>query len=131
MFLDENAVPFSGGTYFPPKELQGRPSFKNVLENVSKVYSENREKIILQVEQMRMVFDELNSKNAVLKQDLEPLAEKILQYMDKTNGGLQGSPKFPQFYIFETLFYFYKKNKKQNFCEHVERLLKNISSKGI
>ena len=46
MFLDENAVPFTGGTYFPPKELQGRPSFKNVLENVSKVYSENREKII-------------------------------------------------------------------------------------
>tara|TARA_X000001036_G_C20682212_1_gene806323 strand:+ start:274 stop:2235 length:1962 start_codon:yes stop_codon:yes gene_type:complete len=131
MFLDENAVPFTGGTYFPPKELQGRPSFKNVLENVSKVYSENREKIIKQVEQMRMVFDELNSKNAVLKQDLEPLAEKILQYMDITNGGLQGSPKFPQFYIFETLFYFYKKNKKQNFCEHVERLLKNISSKGI
>jgi uncharacterized protein YyaL (SSP411 family) len=45
MFLDENAVPFTGGTYFPPHELQGRPSFNNVLENVSKVYQENREKI--------------------------------------------------------------------------------------
>ena len=48
MFLDENAVPFTGGTYFPPKELHGRPSFKNVLENVSKVYQENREKILNQ-----------------------------------------------------------------------------------
>ena len=38
MFLDENAVPFTGGTYFPPKEMHGRPSFIKVLENVSKVY---------------------------------------------------------------------------------------------
>ena len=82
MFLDENAVPFTGGTYFPPKEMHGRPSFTQVLENVSKVYSENREKIILQVAQLQMVFKEFNRKNAVLKQDLEPYAEKIIQYFD-------------------------------------------------
>ena len=38
------------------KELQGRPSFNSVLENVSKVYSENREKIISQVSQMQLVL---------------------------------------------------------------------------
>ena len=131
MFLDENGVPFTGGTYFPPKELQGRPSFNSVLENVSKVYSENREKIISQVSQMKLVFKELNIKNSVLKQDLEPLAEKIIQYMDKDNGGFQGAPKFPQFYIFETLLYFYLKNKNKNFFDPVKNLLKNISAKGI
>ena len=131
MFLDENGVPFTGGTYFPPKDMQGRPGFDKVLENVSKVYSENREKIISQVSQMKMVFKELNQKNAVLKQDLEPLAEKILQYMDNENGGFKGAPKFPQFYIFDTILYFYSKNKKKNFFVAVEKLLKNISSKGI
>ena len=131
MFLDENGVPFTGGTYFPPQDIQGRPSFNKVLENVSKVYLENREKIIAQVSQMKMVFKELNLKNAVLKQDLEPLAEKILQYMDKENGGFQGAPKFPQFYIFDTILYFYFKNKKENFFSVVEKLLKNISSKGM
>ena len=131
MFLDENGVPFTGGTYFPPNDMQGRPSFNKVLENVSKVYEENREKIISQVEQMKMVFKEINSKNAVLNQDLEPLAEKILQYMDGTNGGFQGAPKFPQFYVFDTIFYFYLKNKKKNFYEVTEKLLKNICSKGI
>ncbi len=131
MFLDENGVPFTGGTYFPPKNLQGRPSFNQVLENVSKVYSENREKIIAQVLQMKMVFKELNLKNAVLKQDLEPLAEKIINYMDKENGGFQGAPKFPQFYIFDTILYFYLKNKKEDFFNVVHKLLKNISSKGI
>ncbi len=131
MFLDENGVPFTGGTYFPPHDMQERPSFNKVLENVSKVYLENREKIISQVSQMKMVFKELNIKNAVLKQDLEPLAEKILQYMDKENGGFQGAPKFPQFYIFDTILYFYFKNKKESFFSVVEKLLKNISSKGM
>ncbi len=131
MFLDENAVPFTGGTYFPPKEMHGRPSFTKVLENVSKVYEENREKIILQVDQIKMVFNEINSKNAVLNQDLEPFAEKILQYMDNDNGGFQGAPKFPQFYVFDTIFYFYLKNKKKKFYEVTEKLLKNICSKGI
>jgi len=131
MFLDENAVPFSGGTYFPPKEMYGRPSFIEVLENVSKVYSENREKIIAQVSQLKSVFKELNRKNAVLKQDLEPYAEKIIQYLDEKNGGFKGAPKFPQFYIFDTIFYFYKKNNSSKFFKSVENLLNNISSKGI
>jgi len=131
MFLDENAVPFTGGTYFPPKEMHGRPSFTQVLENVSKVYSENREKIISQVSQLQMVFKEFNRKNAVLKQDLEPYAEKIIQYFDEQNGGFKGAPKFPQFYVFDTIFYFYKKKNDKKFLEPVEKLLNNISSKGI
>ena len=35
MFLDENGVPFTGGTYFPPKEMHGRQSFTNILNQVS------------------------------------------------------------------------------------------------
>ena len=131
MFLDENAVPFTGGTYFPPNEMQGRPSFTKVLENVSKVYSENREKIIAQVSQMKEVFKEFNRKDSVLKQDLEPYAEKIIQYLDEQNGGFQGAPKFPQFYVFDTIFYFYKKNSDKKFLNPVEKLLNNISSRGI
>ena len=131
MFLDENGVPFTGGTYFPPKEMQGRPSFTQVLNNVSNVYKENREKIINQVEQMKLVFKEFNLKTAVIKQDVEPLVEKILQYMDEKNGGFKGAPKFPQLYIFDTIFYFYNKNKKNTFLDVVRKLLNNISSKGI
>ena len=131
MFLDENAVPFTGGTYFPPSEMQGRPSFNQVLENVSKVYLENREKIIAQVSQMKEVFKEFNRKDSVLKQNLEPYVEKIIQYFDDVNGGFKGAPKFPQFYVFDTIHYFYKKNKNQKFLEPVENLLIKVSSRGI
>ena len=131
MFLDENAVPFTGGTYFPPQELQGRPSFNSVLENVSKVYQENRDKILNQADQMKMVFRELNKKNAVLKQDLEPYVEKIINYTDEINGGFKGAPKFPQFYIFDTILHFYNKTKNKKYLDVVEKLLLSLSSKGI
>ena len=131
MFLDENGVPFTGGTYFPPTALYGRPSFTEVLENVSKIYFENRDKIISQKSQMEIVFKDLNKKNAILKQSLEPFVEKIIKYLDNENGGFKGSPKFPHFYMFDTIYYFYEKNKNEKFLKPVEKLLENISSRGI
>ena len=131
MFLDENGVPFTGGTYFPPKEMHGRPNFKSVLENVSDVYEKNREKIISQVDQMKSVFDELNRKTSVLNQPLEPFVERIIQYLDKENGGFKGAPKFPQFYMFDAIFYFYLKTNNKIYLDAVELLLKKISSRGI
>ena len=46
---------------------------------------------------MKEVFRNLNKKNAVLKQDLEPYVEKIINYTDEVYGGFKGAPKFPQF----------------------------------
>ena len=48
MFLDENGVPFMGGTYFPKEAKQGLPSFKDVLQKVSDAYKDRREQIINQ-----------------------------------------------------------------------------------
>ncbi len=131
MFLDENGVPFTGGTYFPPKEMQGRPDFKKVLNNVSDVYKENREKIIAQAPQMQDIFSKINQRSAVLSQPLEPFVEKIISYLDEENGSFKGAPKFPQFYMFDAIFYFYLKTKNEKYLTPVETLLFNISSKGI
>ena len=51
--------------------------------------------------------------------------------MDDVNGGFKGAPKFPQLYIFDTILYFYNKNKKDAFLNVVKKLLINISFKGI
>ena len=131
MFLDENGVPFTGGTYFPPKEIQGRPDFKKVLNNVSSVYKENREKIIAQAPQMQDVFSKINQRSAVLSQPLEPFVEKIISYLDEEYGSFKGAPKFPQFYMFDAIFYFYLKTNNQKYLTPVEKLLSNISSKGV
>jgi len=131
MFLDENAVPFTGGTYFPPKEMHGRPDFRKVLNNVSDVYRDNREKIISQAPQMQNIFTKINQRSAVLDQPLLPFVDKIISYLDEENGSFKGAPKFPQFYLFDAMFYFYLKTNNKKYFNPVETLLNNISSKGI
>ena len=131
MFLDENAVPFTGGTYFPPKEMHGRPSFQKVLNNVSDVYLNNRQKILEQAGQMQEIFGKINQKSAVLNQTLEPFVEKIIRHLDIENGSFKGAPKFPQFYLFDAMFYFYLKTGQKKYFDQVETLLFNISSKGL
>ena len=45
MFLDSEARPFWGGTYFPPTPRYGRPGFPQVLREVARVYREERDKV--------------------------------------------------------------------------------------
>jgi len=131
MFLDENGVPFSGGTYFPPKEMYGRPSFVNILKQVSDFYAKNKDKIIQQASQIKSVFQKDQKKSSVISQNLNPHLEAMLNYIDFEWGGFQGSPKFPQFYIFESFLHFYKKNKNKKFYDAVKILLNNVCSRGL
>ena len=131
MFLDENGVPFSGGTYFPPKEMYGRPSFVNILKQVSDFYAKNKDKIIQQASQIKDAFQKDQKKSSVIGQNLNPHLEAMLNYIDFEWGGFKGSPKFPQFYVFESFLHFYKKNKNKKFYDAVKILLNNVCSRGL
>ncbi len=129
MFLDENGVPFMGGTYFPKEEKHGLPSFKTILLKVHEAYVEQRIKII---EQKNLITKNLELKKTnVIGQEPEPLLDKILDNLDDKNGGYKGAPKFPTFYVFETLIYFYNKTKNKKYLKPVELILKKLCSKGI
>jgi len=131
MFLDENAVPFSGGTYFPPKEMHGRPSFINILNQVSDFYEKNRDKIINQASQIKNIFKDDQKKTSVIGQNLNSHLEAMIDYVDFEWGGFKGSPKFPQFYIFESFLHFYKKNKNKKYYDAVKVLFDNVCSRGL
>ena len=129
MFLDENAIPFMAGTYFPKIEKNGMPSFINVLNKVAEVYKEQRLKII---DQKKIILNSLElKKNPVLKQDLESIMDSVISNLDENNGGYKGAPKFPTFYVFETLLYFYNKTKKEKYVKPVKILIDQLCSKGI
>src|SRR5271168_4273738 len=51
-FLTPDGKPFYGGTYFPPDDGYGRPSFKRVLTSIANAYKEKNDDV---VEQARMV----------------------------------------------------------------------------
>ena len=129
MFLDENGVPFMGGTYFPKVSKHGLPSFKEVLQKVFEAYKDQREKIINQKD---LIIKNLDlKKNSVLNQDLEPILEISLRSLDYLKGGYKGAPKFPTFNLYETLLYFYNKSKDKKYLSPVELILKQLCSKGI
>ena len=129
MFLDENGVPFMGGTYFPKTEQNGLPSFKTVLKKVKDAYNDQRDKIINQADLIKKNLE--LKKNSVVHQDLEPILESIINNLDPVKGGYKGSPKFPIFNVYDTLIYFYNKTKKICFLEPVELILTKLCSQGI
>src|SRR3954447_204011 len=45
VFLDPEGVPFYGGTYFPPDESRGMPSFRMVMEAVLDAFEHRREEL--------------------------------------------------------------------------------------
>src|SRR5215469_3837601 len=45
VFLDPDGVPFYGGTYFPPDESRGMPSFRMVMEAVVDTFENRREEL--------------------------------------------------------------------------------------
>jgi len=129
MFLDENAVPFMGGTYFPKTSQNGMPSFKEVLINVGSVYLEKRNEIVKQSQLIKKSL-ELN-KSSVINQNLEPILENMIKNLDNEKGGYKGSPKFPIFNVYDTLMYFYNKTKNIKLLEPVKIIAQKLCSQGI
>ena len=123
MFLDENAVPFMGGTYFPNVSKNGLPSFKEVLQKVSAAYKEQRENIIKQKD---LIIKNLDlKKSSVLKQDLEEILSNFLKSLDSVKEAIC-APKFPSFNLYETLIYFFNKTNNTKYIRPVETLFKQI-----
>ena len=102
MFLLPTGEPFYGGTYFPPREAYGRPSFRRVLAGVSEAYRQRRGELLKQAGKMVDALHELEGRGAGQSgserppSDLaEQAATKLLGRCDGVRGGFEGAPKFP------------------------------------
>src|SRR5205807_3465779 len=52
MFLTPGLEPFYGGTYFPPDDRYGRPSFKRLLQHIIEVWEKRRADVVAQARQL-------------------------------------------------------------------------------
>ena len=107
VFLTPEGLPFYGGTYFPPRERPGMPSFTHVLLAVSEAWGERGDEIRASGEQLRGRL----SGGAALRPTEGPLEMASLEEavnalrgsFDAVNGGFGGAPKFPQASVIEFL----------------------------
>ena len=100
MFLTPAGEPFYGGTYFPPVDGHGLPSFRRLLESVAHTWHERRAEVQAQGRKLAEHIAVLSAP----KPSREPLDSMLLtsafaepsRSFDSTRGGFGGAPKFPQ-----------------------------------
>ncbi|HWM56090.1 MAG TPA: thioredoxin domain-containing protein [Solirubrobacterales bacterium] len=99
VFLDPEGVPFYGGTYFPPDEGRGMPSFRMVMEAVVQAYHDKREELREKAPQMRTHLGALGrvapAPEPLDTAVLDAAVAALVARADLERGGFGGAPKFP------------------------------------
>lgn len=100
VFLTPDLKPFYGGTYFPPHDRHGLPSFRRVLLSVAKTWDEKREDVLLSSNEIATYLKqmtEVEPAGARLSQEaIDAAISRFLLIFDRQFGGFGGAPKFPQ-----------------------------------
>jgi len=128
VFLDPEGVPFYGGTYFPPDEGRGMPSFRMVMEAVVDAFEGRRGEIAERAPRMRARLAAIGqiepADGAPEEALLEEAVASLLASADRERGGFGGAPKFPPALALELLL-------ARDEREHVERTLDAMLAGGI
>ncbi len=107
MFLDQDARPVWGGTYFPKESRFGRAGFVDVLNRVAQVFRDEPEKA---ANNARLLTEGLQTPAsgsgipAIDDRLLADLTRRMVPAVDRVRGGVQGAPKFPQWSFFWMLW---------------------------
>jgi uncharacterized protein YyaL (SSP411 family) len=135
MFLTPDGGPFFGGTYFPPEDRYGLPSFKRVLRAVAQAYREQPQEVADNVARLRRALDSLSSfksEGAALSADMvEHAAGVLATHYDRVNGGVGQAPKFPNSFIFSLFLRVYSRTKDSAYAEMVRHTLSKMEKGGI
>ena len=120
VFLTPATKPFYGGTYFPPAKAYNRSSWTDVLNAIKKAWTERKEEINGQAENLTEHLQKANNfgqlqktKNPVspeelsLKEQTDLIFQNIMKAADTEWGGFGRAPKFPQTITIQYLLLYY------------------------
>lgn len=140
VFLTPDLKPFFGGTYFPPEDKQGMIGFKRLIIRISEIWKEQeqREKIILDAEQLTQALEKRMSMNTsgynqeeISKDLLDKAVQELEKSFDPEWGGFGSEPKFPSCGTISFLLHDYHYNKNKNSLKMATLTLNRMYSGGI
>jgi uncharacterized protein YyaL (SSP411 family) len=135
MFLTPQGEPYWGGTYFPPEAKFGKPSFKDVLQEVARLYRENGEQVTKNTQTIRTglqrVFETHRPGPQLDPNTLDAAMKRLCQQFDVFHGGLLGAPKFPNVPVVELMWRGFTNTGLEQFKQAVDRTLLNMCQGGI
>ncbi|MEP6662717.1 MAG: thioredoxin domain-containing protein, partial [Verrucomicrobiota bacterium] len=100
-FLMPDLKPFYCGTYFPPEAKYGRPSFLQVLQQISQAWQTRHGDVAASADDLHRKLDQITSHQTNRNILLTPAilynaAAQFKAEFDSENGGFGGAPKFPR-----------------------------------
>jgi uncharacterized protein YyaL (SSP411 family) len=137
VFLTPEGVPFYGGTYFPPADRYGMPSFKRVLLSVAQAYHQQRAEIERGGEQFKLRAGHslpLGARVDFSSLDAETLDLAfggLAHSFDAAHGGFGDAPKFPQPMNLEFLLRYHHRSGEPQALKMVDLTLTRMASGGI
>jgi uncharacterized protein len=128
VFCDPDGVPFYGGTYFPPDEGRGMPSFRMVMEAVVDAFESRREELRERAPETRARLGAIGAIDPAGETPGAELLEASIATLegavDMERGGFGNAPKFPPASALELLL-------ARGVTAPVERTLDAMMAGGI
>jgi uncharacterized protein YyaL (SSP411 family) len=100
VWLTPDLKPFYGGTYFPPTSRWGRPGFVDILQEIARVWTADRDKVLHSAEamttQLRQVERTVATTNVPGGESLMRAVTQFWEAFDWRHSGFGEAPKFPR-----------------------------------
>src|SRR5215213_5346919 len=135
VFLTPDAVPFYGGTYFPPQDRYIMPGFPRVLIGVAEAYRDRQDDIretgTSLVNELKRLGVSGGSDYAIEPELLDAAYAGIIRNYDSTNGGFGGAPKFPPAMTLEFLLRTHARTGNPEALEMVSHTCRKMANGGM
>ena len=135
VFLTPDGRPFYGGTYFPPADQWGRPSFKKILLAISDAYRERRDEVLKSADEAMNVLS--NAENfAGRGTEFSPrlvgvMVQSALPIFDEKHGGFGSAPKFPHPAALDLLMDWYARTREERVATVITTTLTKMARGGV
>ena len=134
VFMTPGGHPFFCGTYFPPTDRHGMPSFRRLLLSVAEAWRDNREDLEDSgVDIVRRLSDRgpALSPAPVDAAALDGAAASLRASYDARNAGFGGAPKFPPSMVLEFLLRHHARTGDPSSLAMVEATCERMARGGM
>jgi len=134
-FLTPDGKVFYGGTYFPPKDMYGRPSFRRILLSVADHYRTGKAEVLSDANSLHAAIAGGRGTQQLAGEVNEPLlketADNVRGQLDLVYGGFGNAPKFPHPGTLEFLMARYHRTREEGLKTAVVKTLEGMALGGI
>ena len=134
VFLTPDGKPFYGGTYFPPRNMYGRPSFQQVLLTIADAWRDQRHELLrsaLTVGAALQGLEKTDSHASLSSDMMHKVFTDLSAQFDEANGGFGAAPKFPQPSMLAMLLTYWRRTGNERALHMVTRTLDAMMNGGI